>query len=166
MDAITNINKTQDDIIDIQIKGIGKKRIRVNGDNSKIITINPNDTKVLERLTTGYPKYMEWHNEYIKTLEKKEAISDTSTLEYWKEIAEVLSTIDNKLRELINYIFNVDISSVLDDDGSMCDVLETGETRFDTILFEFLQFYGDNIANNFKKMKERSQSHTDKYVKK
>ena len=165
MNAITNTNKPQDDIIDIQIKGIGKKRIRVNGDDSKIITVNPNDTKILERLTTGYPQYMEWHDEYIKTLESKEAIGDTSSLEYWKEIAKVLSTIDNKLRELIDYIFNVNISNVLDDDGSMCDVLETGETRFDTILFEFLQFYGDNIANNFKKMKERSKSHTNKYVK-
>lgn len=164
MNTTTNANR-QDDIIDIKISGIARKRIRVNGDDNKIIEINPNDTKILERFTIGYEEYQKWIEEYTKAIKSEEEVEDVESLEHWKQIAKVLKTIDDKLRELLDYIFNANISAVCGDVG-MCDPMENGKRRFDTIVDELFEFYNDNITRNIKKIQETSKKYTDKYKKK
>ncbi len=65
MNAIVNSQATsQNDIIDINISGIGKKKIRINGDDSKILLLNTNDNNVAVRYTDVYPKLKELENDF------------------------------------------------------------------------------------------------------
>lgn len=156
-------NKTQDNIIDINIGGISKKRIRVNGDDNKILLLNTNDSSILERFTDGYSELMEWKDKYIKNMSELKEEADISGIAYWKQIAEVLKPIDSKMREILNYIFNADVSGICD--GAMYDIVESGKMRFETILETLIELYGDTIANNYKKMSERVSDLTKDYVK-
>ena len=86
------------------------------------------------------------------------------SIEYWKQIVATLKPIDEKMREIMNYIFNADISSVCDDGGAMYDILDNGKLRFETILDELLALYGDNIARNFEKMSARANELAKDYI--
>lgn len=151
-------------VIDLNIKGIGKKRIRINGDNSKIIELNTNDSNILKRFTEGYSEFLDWKDKYIAEMSTVEEKTDINSIEYWKQIVATLKPIDEKMREIMNYIFNADISSICNDGGAMYDVLDNGKLRFETILEELLALYGDNIAGNFEKMSARANELAKDYI--
>lgn len=46
-------SQIQDDIIDVEIKPIKRKRFRLNGDNNKIIELNTSDLNISVRLEKG-----------------------------------------------------------------------------------------------------------------
>lgn len=163
MSEIANINTASTG--NINIPGIGKKRITVNDDNEKVLILNVNDANILERVTNGYSELMEWKDKYIAELSLDADEINVNSIESWKKIVAALKPLDKKMRETLDYIFNADISSVCDDGGTMWEVLETGETRFDTLITELLRFYGDNIISNYKKMSERVSDLTKDYVK-
>ena len=82
-----------------------------------------------------------------------------------KSMSDKLSTIDNGMREQINYIFDSDVCSVCADNGSMYDLIN-GEFRYEVIITALSKLYEDNIAKESKKVQARIKKHTAKYSKK
>ena len=145
--------KPADDIIDVDLSAIKRKRFRINGDNNMIIELNTSDMNIISRISEVKPK--------LEALQKKAAelsnSDDSNTLE---SSAKLLSEIDHEMRDLVDYIFNSDISSKCAADGSMYDPLD-GNFRYEHIIDKLMKLYEDNLVEEYKKMKLR----VNKYAK-
>lgn len=155
------------DITDINLSGIRKKRFRIDGDNDRILELNTSDLNIIVRLREAYPQLVELSNEAFKkwpetTPEDEEVdfMSDpniTATVELLKET-------DAKMRELIDYIFDSNVSEVCAPNGSMYDPIN-GKLRYEHIIECMSNLYETNITSEVKKISKRVEKHTDKYRK-
>ena len=150
-----NIEK---DVIDLDLSVTKKKRFRFDKDDSRIIDLNIADMGIMSRLTETYPKLTGWLKD-TQTLSAE--ISDDDSIEAVSRLGEKLNEIDKSMRDAIDYIFNAELSRVAAPDGTMYDMFE-GQFRFEYILSTLLDYYENNMSEEFKKM----QTHTKKYTKK
>lgn len=144
-------------IIDIKIGGIQRKRYRINGDDSKIIELNPSDFNITVRLNEAYPKLAECESR-IAELNVSEDKKDNL-----ESFAKTLSELDSEMRELIDYIFDSTVSDICCDGGSMYDLID-GYMRYEVIVDNLVKLYEDNIGKESKKIQKRIKSHTAKYT--
>ena len=140
------------DIIDIELSAIKKKKFRINGDNNKILELNVSDMGIVSRLTESYPKLDAIQAKVLKYAESREGV---------EEDAKALKEFDNEMRELIDFIFNANVSEICASEGSMYDPIE-GMFRYEYIMDKITALYEDNLNAEFKKMKAR----VNKYAKK
>ena len=152
---------TTNNVIDINIKGIEKQKFRINSDDSKIIELNISDFNIIQRIEKAYPKLEELEKQFLDFKD----VPDTDDEEMLKSMSNKLSTIDNGMREQINYIFDSDVCSVCADNGSMYDLIN-GEFRYEVIITALSKLYEDNIAKESKKVQARIKKHTAKYSRK
>lgn len=145
----------ENNIIDIDLSELRKKRIRIDGDDNKIIELNTSDMGVMERLQSAYSQLVELANNYHFEEEKD---SDA-------EMIAALSEINKKMCELVDYIFNAKIAEICSSDGTMADPFN-GQFRFEYIIGKFLALYDENFTQEFKKMSKNVKKHTDKYTRK
>ena len=141
----------QNEIIDLQIESVKKSRIRINGDNNSILELNLSDLNIAERLDKGYEK--------LQNCISKIANMDTEAEDLPKE----LHTIDQEMREIVDYIFDSNVSEVCCKSGTMFD-LKDGVYKFESILEALTKLYSDNLNSEYKTMKKRVQQHTEKYM--
>ena len=144
-------------VIDIKIGGIQRKRYRINGDDSKIIELNPSDFNITVRLNEAYPKLAKCESR-IAELNVSENNEDNL-----ESFAKTLSELDNEMRELIDYIFDSQVSDICCDGGSMYDLID-GYMRYEVIVDNLVKLYEDNISKESKKIQKRIKSHTSKYT--
>lgn len=154
-----------DDIQDINLSAIKKKRFRINGDSSKILELNTSDLGISSRLSSAYErltKNMEEVGEILSGLP-----DDESELTDEKEeiIQEKLQEIDAKMKKEMDYIFDAPVSKICCDGGSMYDPFE-GMFRFEHIIDALTKLYETNLNSEFSKMKRRVSAKTSKYTKK
>lgn len=140
------------DIIDVDLSVIKKKKFRINGDNNLIIELNPSDMNIIARLNDATPKLESLQRKALKLSSDKD-IDLSST-------AKLLKEVDDEMRELVDYIFNADVSSKCAADGSMYDPMG-GMYRYEHILDKLMKLYEDNLAEEYKRMKVR----INKYAK-
>ena len=164
MNANINTGKPQEDIIDIQISGIGKKRIRVNGDDNKILLINTNDNNIVVRYGEELPN-LESLSEDFKSMGQIMESGEVNP-EKLKEYSKKAREIDEKMRHSLDTIFNTNVSEVCDDGGSMYDPLDNGEMRWNWILTVLMNLCSKTIQKNYDKFEAKSKQYTDKYTKK
>lgn len=157
-----NPTNAQEDIIDVDLSPIKKKRFRINGDNSKILELNVSDTGILERILTVEPQLRKLGEE--ATTFTDDELEDNSE-EALEKFSKKLSSIDDKMRSLIDDLFRAPVSAVCADDGTMYDVFD-GEFRFERIISAVIGLYEANISSEYKKLHNRMKKHTSKYVKK
>lgn len=139
--------------LDIDISAIRKKRVRINGDDDKIIELNISDLNIMNRLETAYAKLNKMMDEVYKeakTPEDPDNISEEETAEMQKTLSEI----DSRMREQVDYIFDYPVSDKCADGGSMWDPLE-GEFRYEHIITALLGLYENNLNSEFEKMKSR-----------
>lgn len=141
------------DIVDVDLSEIRKKRFRINGDNNKILELNVSDLNIVSRIQEAYPKLDAIQAKVLKYAENK---SDDP-----EKDAKMLKEFDDDMRELIDYIFNANVSEVCADDGSMYDPMG-GMFRYEYIMDKITALYETNLNNEFKRMKAR----VNKYAKK
>lgn len=142
-------NQTSNDIIDINIGGIGRKKIRVNGDDSKILLLNVNDNNVVVRYMDEYPKLKELETDF----KELGAISiDSVDTETFMKFSEKAKQIDEKMKTSLDYIFNSNVAEVCSDGGSMYDILDSGAMRWESILTALLNLYTETISKNAEQM--------------
>lgn len=162
MNAIVSNQATpQNDIIDINISGIGKKKIRINGDDSKILLLNTNDNNVAVRYTDVYPKLKELESDFKELGELK---TETEDIDSFTAFANKARDIDTKMRDSLDYIFNSNVSEVCSDGGSMYDFLDGGIMRWEAILTSLIGLYTETINRNAEQAKKVKQL-TSKYIK-
>lgn len=155
------IKNTTNDVIDLDISVTKKKRFRFDKDDSRLVDINIADMGAISRLSETYPKLLELLDEVkgVSATESADAVSDMEI------IGNTLNSVDMKMREALDYIFNAPVSAVAAPDGTMYDIFE-GQFRFEYILELLIGYYETNMSEEFKKMQAKVKAHTDKYTKK
>lgn len=148
------VEKEKDaDIVDIDFAVIKRTKFRLNGDNNCIIELNTADTNILSRLAPADLKLKALQNKVIKLTERE----DTDNIE---SVGKELKAIDDEMRELVDYIFDSDVSSKCAAHGSMYDMLD-GMFRYEHIIERLMKLYEDNLSEEYKKFKSR----INKYAK-
>lgn len=154
-----NKSKIEEEFIDIDLSVTKKKKIRINGDNTKIIELNTSDLNIIDRLNKQYPVLQECMEE-MKALSSQ----DTETDEGLSKLAEEFARINKKLCDGVDAIFDSAVSEVCCDGGSMYDPFN-GSFRYEHIIDTLTQLYEDNINAEYKKMKSRVEKKANNYKK-
>lgn len=147
------VKEVPTDVVDLDLSAIQKKRIRINGDNTKILELNISDMNIIVRIQEAYPKLDAIQKRVMKYAES--ANDDTEA------DAKAFKDFDNEMRNLVDFIFNANVSEICADDGSMYDPMG-GMFRYEYIVEKLIVLYGSNLTKEFKSMKAR----VNKYAKK
>ena len=164
-DAVNN--EVSEDVIDLDLSVTKKKRFRFDKDNNRIIELNTSDMNIIARMSEAYPKLKEQQEKAAKLMEGIEITEDATDGKVAEDIgtmAERLKTIDNDMRDLIDFMFNAPVSAVAAPDGSMYDPYE-GSFRFEYIIALLIKQYENNLESEFAKMSRQMEKHTAKYTK-
>lgn len=161
-------NETED-IIDLDLSVTRKKRFRFDKDNNRILELNTSDMNILARMSEAYPKLKAEQEKAAKLMEgieikDDETVTDSEVAESMLTVAERLKAIDKDMRELIDFMFNANVSEVAAPDGSMYDPYE-GSFRFEYIITLLIKQYENNLHAEFTKMSRQMEKHTAKYTK-
>ena len=154
---------SNNNIIDISINGIQRKRYRINGDDSKILELNPTDFNITVRMNEAYPKLVECQSKISELSGLPEDEEDT--LENLGKFTNKLAELNTKMCELIDYIFNSNVSELCCDGGSMYDMID-GYMRYEVIIDNLVKLYENNLNQETKKIQKRVKKHTAKYTEK
>lgn len=153
------------DIQDIDLSPIKKKRFRINGDSSKILELNTSDLSIVTRMSSAYDRLVKHMEEVGKILsalpEDNEELTDGKD----KEILAQLDNIDTEMKKELDYIFDAPVSEVCGDGGSMYDPFD-GMFRYEHIIDALTKLYENNLNSEFTAMRRRVNTKTSKYTKK
>ena len=131
----------------------GLKRLSINGDENRIITINPTDIAVISRYNEVLPKLDELTEKYKNT----DNISVDKT-------AEIISELDIKAREFIDYIIGSPVSDTVFGTAN-CLSCAGGHTIFENFLTAYMEYMTPAIKSEYEKSKNRVEKYT-KQIKK
>ena len=154
-----------DDIQDINLSVIQKKRFRINGDKNRILELNTSDLGITSRMTSAYDKLVKSMDKVGTVLASLPDDSNELTEDKEKVVADQLKAIDDEMRKELDYIFDAPVSEVCGYGGSMYDPFE-GMFRFEHIIDAISKLYETNLNNEFNKMRKRVSAKTSKYTKK
>lgn len=154
-------NTNESNIVDINLSATRRKRIRIDGDDNRIVELNTSDMSIISRLSSGYPRLEKLSANFDKVIE----INDEDGVEGLTDLGNVIADVDSEMRQIIDFIFDSNVSEVCAPHGSMYDIID-GKYRFEYILEALLGLYEENINLEYEKMANRINKHTDKYVKK
>jgi hypothetical protein len=157
----TVLSNSDNDIMDVDLSIIKKKRFRINGDNTKILELNVSDMGIVSRLDEAYPKLMALQDKVSAIADINEEADD---MELLSTTASKLKEIDTEMREILDFIFQSNVSEVCGSEGSMYDPIE-GTFRYEHIISTLVKLYENNLNAEFNKMKENISKHTAKYTK-
>lgn len=158
-------NAQNNNVIDISINGISRKRYRINGDDNKILELNPTDFNIAVRMNEAYPKLTECESKITELSNSADAKDSSENLEGMSKFADTLSSLNNEMCELIDYIFDSNVSEICCDGGSMYDLID-GFMRYEIIVDNLVKLYETNLSAEVKKVQRRVKKHTAKYTKK
>lgn len=146
---------------DIDLSITRKKRFRIDGDNNRYLELNVSDMSIITRLNSLYPRLEKLsQTAAIKQLDKQEASEESAIA----KISQTLTKIDMEMRQIIDEIFDSNVSEMCAPNGSMFDPFN-GEFRFEHIIDVISKLYENNINLEFKKMSAKLKKRTDKYTK-
>lgn len=165
MAKVNKVNATATDVIDLNLPDLQSKRFRIDGDDNRILVLNTSDLNILSRLKEVYPKLVSLTKDAVDRLPMDAEEEDfTVDGEAVATVVDVLTDIDTKMRELIDYLFNSNVSEMCAPNGSMYDPVN-GKFRYEHIIDTLSKLYTDDITGGMNKITARVKRHTDKYVK-
>ena len=131
--------------------GIRKKSFAIDGDENRVIYLDPSDMGIISRI-----------EEFDKQIEQvlvrlKDVPSD--------KLGETIKEVDKELRERIDKVFDSEVCAVCVPSGTMVDAVD-GRFKFEIVVEALSDIYTSTIASEMKKVTARIQTHTQKYVKK
>ena len=119
----------------------GLKRLVINGDENRIIVVNPTDVGIVAR-----------YKEKLPEIEKLSAENGNS-----EEIPDIL---DKKVREFVDYIIGSPVSETVFGKTN-CLSMAGGQTIFENFLTAYMEYMKPEIKAEY----ERSKSRVEKYTK-
>lgn len=155
------------DVVDIDLSVIRKKRFRIDHDDDRIIELNTSDLGILARLKETYPKLIDLANTAFKDVPEVDSTAEDynfATDPATASVIDALQDADKKMREMINYIFDSDVSDICVPSGSMYDPIN-GAFRFEHIIDKLSALYETDISTEMTSISQRVKKHTDKYIK-
>lgn len=156
---MANKVNTEPEVIDIDLKETARRKFRINGDNSRLVELDPSDLSIITRIEEAGKEF----NACVKELEEL-AQSDTDTDEDIKELGKKFKAIDKRMRKTLDDIFQSNVSEVCAPTGSMYDPIN-GKFRYEYILEALMNFYAENIQKEYDLMKKKVSAKTSKYTK-
>jgi len=160
------VDEPEDDIQDIDLSVIQKKKFRINGDKNKILELNTSDLGVATRLDVAYKRLNALMDEVgAKLGEIPDDATEEEAEKKFTEIKDTLEELDKKMRENVDYIFNANVSEMCASDGSMWDPIN-GAFRFEHIIDTISRLYENNLNAEFEKMRSRVNRKVTQYTKK
>jgi len=143
----------------LDLSSTTKRKITVdNGTELQDLYLNLSDMRLPIRFKEKYDELKSLEQDaFTKLAETTEDDVLTS--------ADTIKEVDKKMREVIDYIFDANVSEVCAPHGSMFDLVN-GNFRYECILNGLSKLYDDNITEETKKFEKRLSKHTDKYIKK
>lgn len=146
---------------DIDLSATRKKRFRIDGDNNRYLELNTSDMSIITRLDNLYPKLQKLSQDAaVKQLDKEETDEDKTL----SKISQALTKIDVQMRQILDEIFDSNVSEVCAPAGSMFDPFN-GTFRFEHIIDVLTRLYENNLNEEYKKMNVRMKKRTAKYTK-
>lgn len=157
--------KFEDPSVDgvIDLSATRKKRFNVDlGSGSyRVLELDTSDMTIINRLEKLYPKLQKLSQEAsIKQLDLK----DNDNERVITKLSQALTKIDAQMREIVDDIFNSNVSEVCAPSGSMFDPFN-GEFRFEHIIDKISALYKNNVNDEFRKMSAKMKKRTSKYTK-
>lgn len=150
-----------DNVIDISLKETARKKFRIDGDDDRILELNTSDMSIINRLNTIYPKLQQLA---VDASAKLDIGDEKDTQKALDASAKALTEIDTDMRNLVDELFDSNVSEVCCPSGSMYDPFN-GKFRFEHIIETLSGLYETNLKNEFSKMSKSVKKHTDKYIK-
>lgn len=153
--------------VDINLSETQRVRFRIDGDNDRILELNISDMGIVTRLRDGYPK-LDKLTQKIASLDNIEEIDEDAdeptTMKVVNKMGTAIEEIDKEMRDIMDGIFDANVSEVCAPDGTMYDLFN-GKYRYEIILERLLPLYNENMDKEYKAISKRIQKHTDKYTK-
>lgn len=151
------------EIQDVDLGFVEKRKFRIGGDYNRILELNVSDMNIYSRFTKAYPQLQELSDDATK---KVSSISvETDDDEALKQVSDILEEIDNKMRDLVDYIFDTNASEVCAPSGNMFDPVN-GSFRFEHIISTLSKLYLTGFEDEVEKFKKKTAKYTNKYTKK
>lgn len=127
----------------------GLKHLAINGDENRIITINPTDIAVIKRYNEVIPQLDELSEKYKEIPQEK--------------TVEIISELDKKAREFIDYIIGSSVSETVFGTAN-CLSYAGGQTIFENFLTAYMNYMTPAIKSEYEKSKKRIEKYT-KHIK-
>ena len=138
---------------------VEKQRFTIENDPNRVIYLNLSDMNIAVRLETIYPQILE----VIENVQR-ELDETPDTVEGLSQLAEILTKYDNELRNLMDKLFDAEVSKACAPSGTLYDLCD-GEFRFQRILEMIVPLYSTNLDNEMAKMKKKTEKYVKKYHK-
>ena len=124
----------------------GLKRLAINGDENRIITINPTDISIVKRYNEVIPQLDELSEKYKQISQEK--------------VVEAVSELDRKAREFIDYIIGAEVSVTVFGTAN-CLSYAGGQTIFENFLTAYMDYMTPAIKSEYDKSKNNIQKYTN-----
>lgn len=162
-DTIKKDVTQEPEITDVKLGFVEKKKFRIEGDNNRILELNVSDLNIMSRLKEGYPKL---NDLFAEAKSKIESIpEDIDGIDLISTFADRLEEIDKEMREIIDFIFDANVSQVCAPSGNMYDPV-AGSFRYMHIIDVVSTLYTNGLNAEFNKMKNRVERRASKYSNK
>ena len=152
-------NTMNQKVVDFDLSLAPKKRIRIDGDDNRVIELNTSDMGIIERINQLSNKMGELSVKYIDTKYDEELEEKTEN----ELMAKEIKALDSEMREIVDYLFNSHVSDICVPDGTMFDMFN-GQFMYELLIEKLLTLYADNISAETEKTMARIRKHTDKYI--
>lgn len=150
--------KPKNDVVDISLSAINKKKIRIDGDDNRILELNTSDLGIFGRLKKS--------EDDITQLTKDAMLNwpEDSDGDAMAVTAKIFEDTDKRMREIMDFIFDAPVSELCAPTGTMFDPIN-GKFRYEHIMDVLGGVYETDIESEVKQMSSRVKKHTDKYTK-
>lgn len=144
-----------------------RKRFRIDGDDSRVLELNTSDLNLITRLRSAYPQLKDIAQNAFKDL--PDAVIEDENYDFMEDeatskLSEALQDADTKMRSLLDYIFDSNVSELCAPHGSMFDPVN-GKLRFEHIIDTLAPLYETDISTEMNKVTANVSKHTAKYTK-
>lgn len=126
----------------------GLVRLAINGNESRVITINPTDFGILTRFEEAEPKI----EKIIEDAQNKETGDK-------KDGVKLLAELDKKLKEMVDFIVGSPVSDIVFGNTN-CISLAGGSYIFMNFLEAYISYLEPKIKGEFEKSKAKIEKYT------
>lgn len=142
-------------VVDIDLSPIRKKKIRIDGDDSRILELNTSDLGILGRLKESESSITQFTKDAMKQL--------PDDFEELDSAISLFKDADANMRKTIDYIFDAPVSKLCAPSGTMFDPIN-GKFRYEYIMETLSPLYEADLTSEVEKVNLRVKKYTEKYT--
>jgi len=153
-------------VVNLDLSETARTKIWINGNPEKVLELNLTDLNIVTRAKDAKAKLDELQAEAMElaSAEVPDSIESEEDEQKVDEAIEKFRSIDKKMRDLVDSIFDFGVCDICCDGGSMYDPIG-GQYRYDYIIDKLMNLYGDQWQKEKKLREQNISKHTAKYTK-